>query len=1040
MKNSKLTALLLVIVIACLCATFVACNDKGNGDNDVDNNFIPSVTVTPAPDDGIPDIEYKVTVLFPDRSPAVGVEVQLFLIDDDEVFCSATTGSDGIAVLTTSKDTEYFIAVTRLPDGYAYTDDDLISDSETEKTVYLEDLNQTNIYSISVVSEGGMPMKGVSVSLKNDSGIVATKLTADNGIASIKVTELGVYGIELADLPKGYSMSNADQKTSADSASLVVKVKSSVIKEEMPANHSYKMDDIMYDFTVTTSDGGTFQLSEVLKEKKLVMINFWATWCGPCRNEFDDIQNAYERYQDDMTVIAMSIEPSDSESKVATFKSEYRPLLTIDMTTKQNNIYGMFSAYNNGGSIPFTVFVDRYGKICNYIAGSGTEALFKQEFARYTAADYVQTAFDPANDEIPIEEGDKPEVNMPDSSEIVSAISGNLGGTYSEIGDGKVWPWLLGKEDGQDVLYAGNIDHNNTESRIDYTFKLAAGQFLTFDYYMNTEDIGNADILSVYIDGSWMCDLDRVSDGWKTMHLYTPISSVWDTADADRDHTLTLHYIKDASDGSYLDGDEKVAIKNVRAVGENDLQGDVNVLREATWNLQEVDGVNKFVNHVDVFLNPVDGYYHVGSEDGPLLMANLGGSTHYHTTSVNEFALSYFELAGIKALATFISNGVSNPPANSYVEASKGYSWFSKNSDLPNYCYVDERLYMILDAMTAAFAETLYQGNYLGTYNEYSWLEFCAYYDNYNGNSVGNIMQGISNKEAFIAVDGDQPNHVVVNKTLVPRGIMYKYTADKTGAYKIYSVIPEEYASQQGGYVYITGDGVLKSEDAIDDFEQYVSFEAGKTYYIGVAFDIPSAWGELDFYIKYLNESADNFTYVSDGTYTYIIDENGNIVYDKNDQIIYVLNKTNNLEVELGEDNYYHQVLADGSIDMGENSHIWISIANDNEEQGNNLLHCTLLDLALGNYRIDGQEVPFFDFTSDGGEDYTQKIINIAAQSIEGKTDKDPTYGMVKADAELVEIIKKALARIGHDSDESWLGVAYFYEHLGTYPAVKPVE
>ena len=48
------------------------------------------------------------------------------------------------------------------------------------------------------------------------------------------------------------------------------------------------------DFTVTDCDGNAFTLSEELKDHEAVLINFWATWCGPCRNEFPAINKVYE--------------------------------------------------------------------------------------------------------------------------------------------------------------------------------------------------------------------------------------------------------------------------------------------------------------------------------------------------------------------------------------------------------------------------------------------------------------------------------------------------------------------------------------------------------------------------------------------------------------------------------------------------------------------------------------------------------------------------------------------------------------------------
>ena len=62
------------------------------------------------------------------------------------------------------------------------------------------------------------------------------------------------------------------------------------------------------DFTVTDIDENTFTLSEALKDHEAVLINFWATWCGPCRNEFPAINKVYEEYKDRVAFIALSKE------------------------------------------------------------------------------------------------------------------------------------------------------------------------------------------------------------------------------------------------------------------------------------------------------------------------------------------------------------------------------------------------------------------------------------------------------------------------------------------------------------------------------------------------------------------------------------------------------------------------------------------------------------------------------------------------------------------------------------------------------------
>ena len=54
----------------------------------------------------------------------------------------------------------------------------------------------------------------------------------------------------------------------------------------------------MPDFTVSLTDGTNATLSEILKEKDLVVLNVFASWCGPCEREFPDMENVYQAKKD----------------------------------------------------------------------------------------------------------------------------------------------------------------------------------------------------------------------------------------------------------------------------------------------------------------------------------------------------------------------------------------------------------------------------------------------------------------------------------------------------------------------------------------------------------------------------------------------------------------------------------------------------------------------------------------------------------------------------------------------------------------------
>ena len=110
------------------------------------------------------------------------------------------------------------------------------------------------------------------------------------------------------------------------------------------------------DFTVTDTEGNTFTLSEALKDHEAVLINFWATWCGPCRNEFPAVNKVYEEYKDRVAFIALSTEPEDTDDVISSFRRDNG--LTFPMSRDEGQkLYD----YTEAAGIPTTVIVDRFG-------------------------------------------------------------------------------------------------------------------------------------------------------------------------------------------------------------------------------------------------------------------------------------------------------------------------------------------------------------------------------------------------------------------------------------------------------------------------------------------------------------------------------------------------------------------------------------------------------------------------------------------------------------------------------------------------------
>ena len=139
----------------------------------------------------------------------------------------------------------------------------------------------------------------------------------------------------------------------------------------------------MDDFSVPTCDGGSFTLSEALKDHELVLLNFWATWCPPCAYEFPFLQEAWEKNSDRVAVIALSVEPKDTLDEVKAYAKK------MGLTFPMGNVGDTgLDAFANQGT-PTTVIVDKSGKILASELGVRYSAEdFEDLFEGYSGKNY----------------------------------------------------------------------------------------------------------------------------------------------------------------------------------------------------------------------------------------------------------------------------------------------------------------------------------------------------------------------------------------------------------------------------------------------------------------------------------------------------------------------------------------------------------------------------------------------------------------------------------------------------------------------------
>lgn len=126
------------------------------------------------------------------------------------------------------------------------------------------------------------------------------------------------------------------------------------------------------DFTLAASTDINTRLAEL--RGHVVMLNFWATWCNPCRVEIPQLQKLYAQYKDiGFTILGVSIDNNKTKAaKMATDLGAKFPIL-FDDTQAVSKLYSI-------KTMPFTILIDRDGKIRHIFQGykAGYESKYSQ--------------------------------------------------------------------------------------------------------------------------------------------------------------------------------------------------------------------------------------------------------------------------------------------------------------------------------------------------------------------------------------------------------------------------------------------------------------------------------------------------------------------------------------------------------------------------------------------------------------------------------------------------------------------------------------
>ncbi len=132
------------------------------------------------------------------------------------------------------------------------------------------------------------------------------------------------------------------------------------------------------DVEVLTLDGKRINIADFGKNGKITIINFWATWCGPCKLELNNINDIYDEWLEDYNVelIAVSIDDSRNTAKVKSFAQaqgwQFQVLLDPNQDLKRAFNFQM---------PPYTVLSNQEGVIVSTHLGykSGDEFILEEK-------------------------------------------------------------------------------------------------------------------------------------------------------------------------------------------------------------------------------------------------------------------------------------------------------------------------------------------------------------------------------------------------------------------------------------------------------------------------------------------------------------------------------------------------------------------------------------------------------------------------------------------------------------------------------------
>ena len=882
-------------------------------------------------------------------------------------------------------------------------------------------------YTVTVKTAGGMCMENIGVSVFADEAMTDMKgygQTNASGVATIDLPQGGKYYIQLSGHPKGYEAQKY-YSFSGNAANIVLT--SNLVKGESLGDTKLGLGDVMYDFTVTTPSGEKVILSELLATKKMVLLNFWYTTCSWCVTEFPYMEEAYQQYKDNVGIVALN-PTGEPDGDIAAFPANNGLELTFPLANCPTTWANTFSLQG----YPTSVIVDRYGVIVMVESGAITSLRpFSCLFETLTADDYEQKLYNSIGDVVTQV---KPTYEMADS-DTIAEIMGTTGleitfrpeeGAESEYS----WPFIEAEKNGEKCLKASNQGIDESYAIIYADVNLKAGEALGFDFLRSSE--AASDVLHVIVDDE---PINSIS-GFFEVETWESCYPV--VADKDGTYEVAICYIKDESTGV---ADDTFYIKNMRIVSADKIDSATYLPRPAA-----VRNEDDTYTYADLFYNEADGYYHVGSKNGPLLLADLLGLTAFDgETSVWMMASD----------GRIVLDGVN------YLEKLTPYCNYASNAQLNGICTVNQELYELLQIVdkVEGFSEE----------DDMEWLKLCKYFESYgtNGQQLEDPIAGLTTFSAYKATLGKnvKTNCFYYNRIIMPRGLYAEFVPTRSGVYRITS--RTDSGNRVDGWIFNKDREIILTYEWDErmftdgnNVSMVMYMEAGKSYFIDIAFWDVYEVGYIYYDIEFLGSRYDYFRSASPGPFTYDSDATGTAMYHT---------VAKGIDVILGDDGIYYHDLGGGK----KGSPLYVDFTRPTSVLGRPFItdgdimgvielggfdfSKTDGDLYILSFlkKNDGDADKTLQYLKDyWGESYEEYFAMYQVEDVlagiyhgtgEDMTDDIEAYlskvitsgpserrGCVVVTKELAEILQKLMDKYTFEGvDTSWRKLCYYYDYMG---------